>query len=248
MQGLPRLVARLSAGVARRLFRRLRVGRRRQRSLAGGLGLLARGRGAALAGGGGLTSAGSGVGGLRPNMVRPGYGSGAPRAEPPAVPVGVARFGPCDGGVCGSCPGCRGPRHGGRRHSGLRAGHDDRRGSGVILGPASAHVDASRGPRHDRRRGADHRVRDGPRPPRAVIAKVSVDGREVLTRAFGESMTGVPATTDMHVRNGAVAISYVSTFSCGSSTRAGSASTTGSPPGSRRSRTPTRSPSASSRR
>ena len=47
---------------------------------------------------------------------------------------------------------------------------------------------------------------------RAVIAKVSVDGREVLTRAFGESMTGVPATTDMHFRNGAVAISYVSTL------------------------------------
>ena len=65
----------------------------------------------------------------------------------------------------GPARGCRGPRHGGRRHSGLRAGHDDRRGSGVILGPASAHVDASRGPRHDRRRGADHRVRDGPQPP-----------------------------------------------------------------------------------
>ena len=42
--------------------------------------------------------------------------------------------------------------------------------------------------------------------------RVTVKGREVLTRAVGESMTGVPATTDMHFRNGAVAISYVSTL------------------------------------
>jgi CubicO group peptidase (beta-lactamase class C family) len=47
---------------------------------------------------------------------------------------------------------------------------------------------------------------------RAVIVRVTVDGKEILTRAFGESMTGVPATTDMHFRNGAVAISYVSTL------------------------------------
>lgn len=47
---------------------------------------------------------------------------------------------------------------------------------------------------------------------RAVIVEVSVDGKPVITRAFGESMTGVPATTDMHFRNGAVAISYVATL------------------------------------
>ena len=46
---------------------------------------------------------------------------------------------------------------------------------------------------------------------RAVLVRVSVDGRDVLTEAFGESMTGVPATTDMRFRNGAVAISYVAT-------------------------------------
>ncbi len=34
----------------------------------------------------------------------------------------------------------------------------------------------------------------------------------MLTHAVGESMTGVPATTNMHFRNGAVAISYVSTL------------------------------------
>ncbi len=47
---------------------------------------------------------------------------------------------------------------------------------------------------------------------KAVILRVSVQGQELLTRAFGESMTGVPATTAMHFRNGAVAISYVSTL------------------------------------
>jgi CubicO group peptidase (beta-lactamase class C family) len=45
----------------------------------------------------------------------------------------------------------------------------------------------------------------------AVIVKVTINGEEVITAAYGESMTGVPATTDMHFRNGAVAISYVST-------------------------------------
>ncbi|KAA0016782.1 serine hydrolase domain-containing protein [Antrihabitans cavernicola] len=47
---------------------------------------------------------------------------------------------------------------------------------------------------------------------RSVILRVSVDGKEIVTKALGESMTGVPATTDMHFRNGAVAISYVSTL------------------------------------
>ena len=45
---------------------------------------------------------------------------------------------------------------------------------------------------------------------KAVIVRVTVDGKEVVTQAVGESMTGVPATTNMHFRNGAVAISYVS--------------------------------------
>ena len=47
---------------------------------------------------------------------------------------------------------------------------------------------------------------------RAVIVRVTVDGKEIITKAYGESMTGVPATVDMHFRNGAVAISYVSTL------------------------------------
>jgi CubicO group peptidase (beta-lactamase class C family) len=47
---------------------------------------------------------------------------------------------------------------------------------------------------------------------RAVIVRVTQDGKEIATRAAGESMTGVPASTDMHFRNGAVAISYVATL------------------------------------
>lgn len=47
---------------------------------------------------------------------------------------------------------------------------------------------------------------------KAVILRVTIDGREVVTHAMGESMTGVPATPDMHFRNGAVAIAYMSTL------------------------------------
>lgn len=47
---------------------------------------------------------------------------------------------------------------------------------------------------------------------KSVILRVTIDGEEIVTAAVGESMTGVPATTDMNFRNGAVAISYVSTL------------------------------------
>jgi CubicO group peptidase (beta-lactamase class C family) len=47
---------------------------------------------------------------------------------------------------------------------------------------------------------------------RSVIVEASVDGKQVIRQAFGDSMTGVPATTDMHFRNGAVSISYVATL------------------------------------
>lgn len=43
----------------------------------------------------------------------------------------------------------------------------------------------------------------------AVIAGVAFDGEPVLTEAWGESMTGVPATPDMHFRSGSVAIAYL---------------------------------------
>ena len=44
---------------------------------------------------------------------------------------------------------------------------------------------------------------------RAVLVRVTVDGQEIITEAFGESAAGEPATTDMHFRNGAVAIALV---------------------------------------
>ncbi|MFF0431168.1 serine hydrolase domain-containing protein [Streptomyces sp. NPDC004327] len=46
---------------------------------------------------------------------------------------------------------------------------------------------------------------------RSVILRVTVDGREVITTALGESMTGVPADPAMHFRNGNIAISYLGT-------------------------------------
>ena len=46
---------------------------------------------------------------------------------------------------------------------------------------------------------------------KAAIARVVIDGQEAVTVARGETMNGVPATPEMHFRNGAVAISYVAT-------------------------------------
>jgi CubicO group peptidase (beta-lactamase class C family) len=47
---------------------------------------------------------------------------------------------------------------------------------------------------------------------RAVIVKVSRGDRVLISQAFGTSMDGVPATTDMHVRNGSVAFAYLGTL------------------------------------
>lgn len=46
---------------------------------------------------------------------------------------------------------------------------------------------------------------------KAVLAGFAVDGEPPSIEAWGESMTGVPATPDMHFRNGAVAIAYIGT-------------------------------------
>lgn len=46
-------------------------------------------------------------------------------------------------------------------------------------------------------------------PLRSVILRITTDGRPLLTRAWGESEDGVPATTRMHFRIGAVAIAYM---------------------------------------
>src|SRR5881398_3314759 len=47
---------------------------------------------------------------------------------------------------------------------------------------------------------------------RAVIVKVTQGDKVITSQAFGESMTGVPATTAMHFRNGAVAFAYLGTL------------------------------------
>lgn len=47
---------------------------------------------------------------------------------------------------------------------------------------------------------------------RSAIVEVVRDGRVVSQEAFGQSLTGQPATTSMHFRNGAVAFSYVTTL------------------------------------
>lgn len=44
---------------------------------------------------------------------------------------------------------------------------------------------------------------------KALIVRVTRGGEDVYTAALGESMTGVPATPDMHFRNGAFAFSYI---------------------------------------
>ena len=47
---------------------------------------------------------------------------------------------------------------------------------------------------------------------KAVIVAVSVGDRPVLTKAWGESLAGHPANPDMHFRNGAIAIPYLTTL------------------------------------
>ena len=49
-------------------------------------------------------------------------------------------------------------------------------------------------------------------PVKAVLGGVAIDGGAPWLAARGESMTGVPATPDMHFRNGSVAIAYLGTL------------------------------------
>lgn len=47
---------------------------------------------------------------------------------------------------------------------------------------------------------------------KAAIVQVRSNGNTVYTAAFGDSMARVPATPDMHFRNGALAFTYMSTL------------------------------------
>jgi D-alanyl-D-alanine carboxypeptidase len=46
---------------------------------------------------------------------------------------------------------------------------------------------------------------------KSVLLRVTVDGKEVITTALGESMTAVPAEPGMHFRAGSVAIAFMGT-------------------------------------
>lgn len=47
---------------------------------------------------------------------------------------------------------------------------------------------------------------------KALIVRVTTEGKNTYTGALGDSMTGVPATVDMRVRNGFIAYSYLTTI------------------------------------
>jgi CubicO group peptidase (beta-lactamase class C family) len=70
---------------------------------------------------------------------------------------------------------------------------------GPVRGEARAVVDAVTRAQHDLKL-------------RAVVVRVTQDGRDVWTGALGPSMTGVPARPDMRFRAGSVAITYMGTI------------------------------------
>jgi CubicO group peptidase (beta-lactamase class C family) len=47
---------------------------------------------------------------------------------------------------------------------------------------------------------------------KGIIVQVRCSGKDLYLKAEGESMTGVPVTTDMHFRNGAMGFTYISTM------------------------------------
>jgi CubicO group peptidase (beta-lactamase class C family) len=47
---------------------------------------------------------------------------------------------------------------------------------------------------------------------KGIIVQVRYSGKDLYLKAAGESMTGVPVTTDMHFRNGAMSFTYISTL------------------------------------
>jgi len=80
-------------------------------------------------------------------------------------------------------------------HGDIRAGHD----LGIAISASFGHC-------------RDHPQIDEELSPPGRHRAVTKGGTVVTTRAFGPSMTGVPATPAMHFRNGAVAFAYVATL------------------------------------
>ncbi|MFE5791862.1 serine hydrolase domain-containing protein [Streptomyces sp. NPDC056503] len=96
----------------------------------------------------------------------------------------------------------------------------------LVLPSTAVSVPAGAAPRHGEEAcartpeplsGDARRVLDVARKARkdlrlnAVLLRVTVDGRELVTGALGESMTGVPAEPDMHFRAGSVAFAHIGT-------------------------------------
>lgn len=80
------------------------------------------------------------------------------------------------------------------------------------LGPRQQEIDASHLGTTQQKIAAIARAAMRKYHLKALILRVTTDGRNTYTGALGESMTGVPATPKMHVRNGFVAYSYLTTL------------------------------------
>ncbi|MFG2718264.1 serine hydrolase domain-containing protein [Streptomyces sp. NPDC048416] len=89
--------------------------------------------------------------------------------------------------------------------TGTPASGDD----GARRGACATSHRPAHGPAHDVLRIAEQAKQE--LKLKSVILRVTVDGRELVTSALGESMTGVPADPAMHFRNGNIAISYLGT-------------------------------------
>ncbi|WP_034591052.1 serine hydrolase domain-containing protein [Hamadaea tsunoensis] len=98
-------------------------------------------------------------------------------------------------------------------------------GAGLLLGPAIVHTaptpkptlapaPASPGPASAEAARIASMIRGAMAGSslRSLLVKVTRGDTVVVERAFGESLDGVPATTDMRFRNGAVAFAYIGTL------------------------------------
>ena len=85
---------------------------------------------------------------------------------------------------------------------------------GVLMGFVVAAGAPSAASAQSARARVDGLVRDAlaQHGVRAAIVQVKIAGRPVLKKAYGQSAAGVPASTQMHFRNGTVATAYMSTL------------------------------------
>ena len=85
---------------------------------------------------------------------------------------------------------------------------------GTSAAPAAASADSASGPQTAQAAAIAQIVRSAMQTNslKAVIVKVTKGDQVVAEQAFGSSMSGVPATTAMHFRNGAVVFAYIGTL------------------------------------